>query len=314
MVPTEAQWLELALVVDGELAEAVAEVLSRYAPGGVAVESTGIRDEAEGEGVPEGPLRVTAYLPVDDRLGEVRRRIEEALGHLSAIRPLPPLRTRWIREADWVAQWKAHYHPVTVGSRLVIVPAWMDNPIPQRVPLFLDPGMAFGTGMHPTTQMCLAEVERLVRPGMTVLDIGCGSGILSIAALKLGAAQAVGVDTDPEAVRAAQANAQRNGVGERFVAFPGSVAEVLAGKGPVTQAPLVLANILAGVLVRLLREERLAETITPGGHVVLSGILDGQEADVQRAARAVGLTLARRRQVEDWVTLTYRRPDNPLAA
>lgn len=308
MAQSEAQWLELSLVVDGELAEAVTEVLSRYAPGGVAVESTGIRDEAEGEGVPEGPLRVAAYLPVDGNLSEARRQIEVALGHLSAIRPLPPLRTRWIREADWAEQWKAHYRPVTVGDRLVIVPAWMDNPLPQRIPLFLDPGMAFGTGMHPTTQMCLAEVERLVRPGMPVLDIGCGSGILSIAALKLGAAMAVGVDTDPEAVRAAQANAARNGVGERFVAFPGSVAEVLAGKGPVTQAPLVLANILAGVLVRLLREERLAETVSPGGHLVLSGILEGQEAEVYQAARAVGLTLARRRQVEDWVTLTCLRP------
>lgn len=310
MTEPAAQWLELSLVVDGELAEAVAEVLSRYAPGGVAVESTGIRDETEGEGGPEGPLRVAAYLPVGHRLSEVRRQIEEALGHLSAIRPLPMVRTRWIREADWAEQWKAHYRPVTVGERLVIVPAWMENPLPERIPLFLDPGMAFGTGMHPTTQMCLAEVERLVRPGMTVLDIGCGSGILSIAALKLGAAQAVGVDTDPEAVRAARANAGRNGVGARFAAFPGSVAEVLAGKGPVTQAPLVLANILAGVLVRLLREERLAETLAPAGHLVLSGILEGQEAEVHQAARAVGLTLAHRRQVEDWVTLTYLRPSS----
>ena len=310
MTEPAAQWLELSLVVDGELAEAVAEVLSRYAPGGVAVESTGIRDETEGEGVPEGPLRVAAYLPVDHRLSEVRRQIEEALGHLSAIRPLPMVRTRWIREADWAEQWKAHYRPVTVGERLVIVPAWMENPLPERIPLFLDPGMAFGTGMHPTTQMCLAEVERLVRPGMTVLDIGCGSGILSVAALKLGAAQAVGVDTDPEAVRAARANAGRNGVGARFAALAGSVAEVLAGKGPVTQAPLVLANILVGVLVRLLREERLAETVAPAGHLVLSGILEGQEAEVHQAARAVGLTLAHRRQVEDWVTLTYLRPSS----
>ncbi|HEY58418.1 MAG TPA: 50S ribosomal protein L11 methyltransferase, partial [Anaerolineae bacterium] len=97
MTEPAAQWLELSLVVDGELAEAVAEVLSRYAPGGVAVESTGIRDKTEGEGVPKGPLRVAAYLPVDHRLSEVRRQIEEALGHLSAIRPLPTVRTRWIR-------------------------------------------------------------------------------------------------------------------------------------------------------------------------------------------------------------------------
>ncbi len=302
-----AQWLELALVVDGELAEAVAEVFHRYVPGGVAVESTGIRDEPGGEGKPTGPLRVAAYLPVDGDLETTRRQIEEALGHLSAIRPLPPLQTRWIAERDWAEAWKAHYRPVTVGQRLVIVPAWMDNPLPDRVPLFLDPGMAFGTGMHPTTQMCLVEVERLVRPGMEVLDIGCGSGILAIAALKLGAERAFGVDTDAEAVRAALENARRNGVGDRFTAAQGSVAEVRAGAGPFTQAPLVLANILADVLVRLLREEGLADTVAPGGHLVLAGILEGQAAEVEQAAAAKGLRLTHRQQVEDWVTLTVQR-------
>ncbi len=303
----KAQWLELWLVVDGELAEAVAEVLNRYVPGGVVIESTAIRDDPHGEGVPTGPLRVAAYLPVAEGLEALRRQVEEALGHLSAIRPLPPLHTRLITAEDWAEAWKAHYRPVTVGERLVIVPAWMANPLPERVPLFLDPGMAFGTGMHPTTQMCLLEVEHLVAPGVSVLDIGCGSGILSIAALKLGAQQAFGVDTDPAAVESARANAQRNGVAERFVVAQGSVAEVRAGRGPFTQAPLVLANILAGVLVRLLREEGLSQVVTPGGHLVLSGILADQAASVAQAAAASGLRQVRQRQVTDWVTLTYQR-------
>ncbi len=299
-------WLEVTLEVDGEAAEAVAEVLSRFAPGQVAVESTAIAEDPDGEGYPVGPLRVRAYVPWDEQVEQQRQRIAEALYFLSRLRSLPEPTFRRVETADWTEAWKVHYRPVPIGRRLVVVPAWMDNPLPERIPLLLDPGMAFGTGMHPTTQMCLAEVERLTRPGIRVLDVGCGSGILAIAALKLGAAMAVGVDTDAEAVRVAQENARRNGVAERFVVAQGSVAEVLAGVGPFTQAPLVLANILAGVLVTLLQEEGLATLLTPEGHLVLSGILAHQAESVLAAAEEAGLRLAHRRQIEDWVTLTVR--------
>lgn len=304
MNPTPQAWLEVTLEVDGEAAEAVAEVLNRFAPGQVVIESTAIAEDPQGEGYPVGPLRVRAYLPWDENVEEQRRRIEEALYFLSRLRPLPEPTFRRLETKDWAEAWKAYYRPVPIGRRLIIVPAWMDNPFPERVALLLDPGMAFGTGMHPTTQMCLAEVERLVQPGMPVLDIGCGSGILAIAALKLGAALAVGVDTDPEAVQVAQENARRNGVADRFVVAQGSVAEVRAGVGPFRQAPLVLANILAGVLVTLLREEGLGTLVAPGGHLVLSGILAPQAEEVLAAAEAVGLRLSHRRQIEDWVTLT----------
>lgn len=308
MSKAPAAWLEVALEVDGERAEAVAEVLQRFAPGQVVIESTRIAEDPEGEGYPVGPLRVKAYLPWDETVEERRQQVREALYYLGRILPLPEPTFRRLEVRDWADAWKAYYRPVTIGQRLVIVPAWMENPYPDRVALTLDPGMAFGTGMHPTTQMCLAEVERLTTAGVDVLDIGCGSGILAIAALKLGANRAVGVDTDPEAVRVARENAARNGVAERFVVAQGSVAEVRAGVGPFVEAPLVLANILAGVLVRLLREEGLAATVTPGGYLVLSGILAEQAEEVLAVAEAAGLTLAQRRQMGDWVTLTVRRP------
>ncbi len=300
------RWLELSLEVDGELAEAVAEVLARFAPNRVAIEASHIQDQPDGEGVPTGPVRVAAYLPVDEDLETTRQRIEEALWHLHVIRPLPQPTYRFLQEQDWAEAWKHAYRPIAVGERLMIVPAWLENPDPQRVPLLLDPGMAFGTGTHPTTQMCLAEVERLVQPGMTVLDVGCGSGILSIAALKLGAVRALGVDTDPQAVAVAQENAARNGVAEGFRAAVGSVEALRQPPlGPV-QAPLVLANILAPILVRLLDEEGLADLLTPDGALVLSGILETQAEDVLAAARRAGLALAHRRQMDDWVTLTVK--------
>lgn len=306
--PDAPQWLEVSLEVDGEMAEAVAEVLARYAPNRVVLESTAIQDQPDGEGMPTGPVRVMAYLPVDDALETTRQRLEEALWHLHVIRPLPQPTYRTLGENDWAEAWKHAYRPIPVGERLMIVPAWMENPDPQRIPLLLDPGMAFGTGTHPTTQMCLAEVERLTRPGMTVLDVGCGSGILSIAALKLGAAEAIGVDTDPQAVAVALENAARNGVAAGFRAAEGSVEALRTPPLGPRQAPLVLANILAPVLVKLLDEAGLADLVAPAGHLVLSGILEGQADDVLAAAQRAGLQFAHRRQIEDWVTLTVAMP------
>ncbi len=307
MITPPQTWLEVSLEVDGEMAEAVAEVLARFAPNRVVLESTHIQDQPQGEGVPVGPVRVAAYLPVDETLEATRGRLEEALWHLHVIRPLPQPTYRRLQEEDWAEAWKHAYRPLAVGVRLMIVPAWLDNPEPQRIPLVLDPGMAFGTGTHPTTQMCLVEVERLVQPGTTVLDVGCGSGILSIAALKLGAARALGVDTDPQAVTVALENAARNQVAAGFTAAVGSVEALRRSPlGPV-QGELVLANILAPVLVDLLRAHGLADVVAAGGRLVLSGILEDQAPAVLNAARAAGLRLVRQQQRDDWVALTVAR-------
>ncbi len=298
----EKSWLEISLIVDGELAEAVAEVLARYVPNGVVVESTQIIPDPEGEGHMAGPLRVCGYLDPDADIEETRRRIEEGLWYLSRISPMPTPQFRVIQEVNWVEAWKEHYHPIPVGKRLLIIPAWLQPENPNRIPIRIDPGMAFGTGTHPTTQLCLALAEDRIQPGETVIDIGSGSGILSIAALRLGAAHALGVDIEAEAVTSALQNATLNQV-ERWLELGlGSVSEVRRGQFSIRKAPIVFANILAPILVRLF-EDGLADLVESGGCAILSGILVEQEASVLAAAERFGLKLIERQQIEDWVAL-----------
>jgi len=300
----QANWIEVELIVEGELAEAVAEVLGRFVSGGVAIESTAVTasdDDSVGQAV--GPLRVCGYLPVDDQLEENRRRLEEALWYLGRIRPMPAPQFRPVQEQDWSQTWKQHYRPIPIGKRLVVVPAWLESPDPGRIAIRMDPGMAFGTGTHPTTQLCLELLEAyLPEDAAAVIDVGCGSGILAVAALKLGVRAALGVDIDPEAVQAAQANAELNGVAERLEVKLGSAAEISGGNTSLKKAPLVLANILAPVIIRLL-DDGLADLLDPGGVLVLSGILDEQAGEVEGALEAHGLVFLERRQIADWVAI-----------
>jgi ribosomal protein L11 methyltransferase len=184
---------------------------------------------------------------------------------------------------------------------------------PERIAIKIDPGMAFGTGTHPTTQLCLELMERSSDllglkdlTGLRVIDVGCGSGILSIAAIKLGAKTVVGVDIDEESVKNSRENADTNGVGEELILGVGSVSEILEGQFAFKQAPLVVANILAPVIVRLF-DAGLADLIAEHGAIVLSGILFEQEQNVIEAGQAKGLQLNERRQIGDWVALTMSR-------
>lgn len=300
-------WLEVSLIVDGELAEAVAEVLARYIPAGVVIESTAVTTAPQDEGGQAvGPMRVCGYLPLDEKLEETRRRIEQGLWYLGRIRPLPPPTFKPFEEVDWVEAWKEHYHPIPVGQRLVIVPVWLEPPAGGRIPIRIDPGMAFGTGTHPTTQLCLELLDEFdaqrLPPDYRVLDIGCGSGILSSAALKLGASGALGVDIDPLAVQAARQNALTNGVSDRLEVGVGSVSELRAGKFAIQQAELVFANILAPIILRLFAAG-LAQLVCAGGILILSGILAEQAEEVVAAAEQQGLRIIEQRQMGDWVAV-----------
>lgn len=309
------QWLEVSLIVDGELAEAVAEVLARFAPEGVVIESTRIDPNGAPEGAVIGPLRVAAYLPVNEQIEETRQKLEESLWYLGRIRPLPQAIYQKIEQTDWSQSWKEHYQPISIGQRLVIVPAWLENPLPERIPIRIDPGMAFGTGTHPTTQLCLEMIEEValtfppgevVREKFTLIDVGCGSGILSIAALKLGATHALGVDIDEQAIITAWGNALGNGIMEGLELGAGSVAEIRQGKFSLQKTPLVVANILAPIIIQLF-EDGLGELMLPDGKLILSGILAEQAEQVLTAGKKQGFQLVNNKQMGDWVCLTFQR-------
>ena len=301
-------WLEVSLTVNGELAESVADVFARFAPNGVMTEQGVKFLDEEDEGTATGPITVRAYLEVNDQLEETRQKLEESLFYLGMIQPLPTPAYKQIADQNWMEAWKLHYKPILIGQRLLILPAWLESPEPNRIPIKIDPGMAFGTGTHPTTQLCLElmEVSTDHRPLSTVIDVGCGSGILSIAALKLGATKVLGVDIDIESVKNSRENADTNGVGEELLLGQGSVTEVLSGSFQFKSAPLVVANILAPIIIRLF-DAGLADLVEPNGEIILSGILAHQAENVIEAAQAKGLKRNDQRQIADWVAISLKR-------
>lgn len=304
-MPNEpASWLRISLEVAPELAEAVSEVLARYIPGGVVIESTAIEADAEDEGRAVGPLRVSGYIPADAELESTRAKIEQGLRYLALIQPIPKPSYQTIQEQNWMESWKQHYRPLPVGERLLILPAWIDMETGGRVSIRIEPGMAFGTGVHPTTQLSLLLLEHYVQPGKSVIDVGCGSAILAIAAAKLGAAPVVAVDIDAQALDNARHNARLNKVDIEI--GQGSITEVLAGQFGLQQADIVVANILAPVLTRLL-DEGLAKLIKPGGVLVLSGILAEQEGEMKKSLEKMKLQIIGERRIEDWIGLAIQK-------
>ena len=290
MPASSMEWLEVSVTVENEAAEAVAEALSRYVYRGVVI-------EAGPDGWDAGPVIVRAYLPADDQLQANKRRVEEALWHLDQIWPVPAPTFRPVAEADWAEVWKERLNVLHIGRHIVIRPSWRDYvPAPGDIVIQLDPGMAFGTGLHPTTQMCLVALEKLVRQEAKVLDLGTGSGILAIAAAKLGAGRVLAVDNDPVAVKTAQGNVVTNGVQGIVNLVCGSLAEVSGSYD------LVVVNILARVIVEMV-QEGLAARVCPGGVLIAAGILADQEPEVVAALEQEGLVLTGRQWKDDWVCL-----------
>jgi ribosomal protein L11 methyltransferase len=316
-------WLELSVEAEAEAAEAVGELLAQYGYNGGVVVDQPIIPGADG---PEytydtgRPVTLRTYLPLDEHAEEARARVEQALWHLGQLRTVGPLRVQQFEEQDWANAWKRHYTIQRIGERTVVVPSWLEyEPQPGDVVLRLDPGMAFGTGLHPTTQLCLALLERHTRPEARALDLGCGSGILAIAAARMGAT-VLALDTDPIAVDATRTNVALNGLEGRVRAEEGSLGAGAAlghwlgweAATPNSEAhershgqfDLIVANIIARVLAALAAD--MAAALAPGGMLISSGIIAEREDEVALAYAAAGLERIERRQEGDWVALVHR--------
>lgn len=299
------RWLELTVEADIEAVEAVSEIFGRLGRGAAVQPTRLIRDPDDERSVredPASPFVITAHVPDDGDAAAAIDRTERALWHLQAfgLRPMSPMRVRTVDDADWAEAWKAHYTPQRIG-RIVVMPSWLDEPVGRDdVVLRLDPGMAFGTGLHPTTRGCLTLLQQVSPMPERVLDLGSGSGILAIAALALGAGSAVCLDTDPIAVEATLANADANGFAGRVEASRGSLPDAAA-----ESYPLVLANLVAALLVEL--AQPLASHTASGGTLLASGIIAPRGGEVVAALEGAGFALSERLDDGEWVSLRMVR-------
>lgn len=304
----EVHWIEVKIQCNGELAEALAEVLGRFVSNGVALESITAFNPHTNKNKPTGEMTVSGYLAVNEHLEEKQQKLEESLWHLSQIAPVAKPQFTPVRDEDWMAAWKQHYTPIAIGESLLISPAWeTPESKPGQVIIRINPAMAFGTGAHPTTQLCLRLLERHIHSGMAVIDVGCGSGILTIAALKLGAESALSVDISDEAVASTKENIGLNQIQpECYQVGKGSVEEILTGRFSFKEAPLVMVNILAPVIIHLF-EQGLRDLVSTGGRLLLSGILDHQFQDVMKISQRSGFSLIEQLTHDDWVALALAR-------
>jgi ribosomal protein L11 methyltransferase len=285
----------------------VAELFGRFGYNeGVVIEEPFVQ-EPDGDNLTvdvSKPVRLRTYLPAESIDAETIDAIRSGLRSLNMIRPVGELTVERRKEEDWANTWKEFYRPVKVGTRTVVRPPWQEyEPAGDEIVVVLDPGMAFGNGTHHTTRLALVGLEALIEPGMTVFDGGTGSGILAIAAAKLGARHIDGVDIDPVSVRTAIENVERNQLSAPIHLETGSIGQGEPFDG--VQYDLVLANIIARILIEL--NEGIVDRVRPGGLLVLSGIIENREDETRATFERHPLDFVERRQEEDWVSIVYRK-------
>jgi ribosomal protein L11 methyltransferase len=322
--------LEISVETDGEAAEAVSAVFNQYNRNGTVIEEVW-----QGANQPL-LVKVKTFLSAEHSEA-ILPKIEEALWHLGQLYPIPSPSVRWLSEADWAEAWKADYTVQHIGKRIVIKPSWLSYTATlDEVVIELDPGLAFGTGLHPSTRLSLEALEQHLKPGDQVLDVGTGSGILAIAAAKLGASHVVALDIDDMALQVARENIARNAV-ERMVSLQKAslvpmssftISGIAADSFPLEEGSrsigedqpqlfnasglwdgafdLLVMNITADVIAK--SAHAIAQCLSIGGIFIVSGIIQTQEELVRQALSAANLTVRRRRTEKDWVTLMGQHP------
>ena len=292
-------WQELSITVPHEYVEPISYLFGRYGKG-VSTELAG-----------EGKVLLRTYLTTRSR--QRIARIDVGVRLVGAIEPIGDLEIRELPEdEDWMESWKSHFRILRIGTRLVIKPTWLEldfTASPDDIVIEIDPGIAFGTGYHPTTDTCLQAMEQHIAPGMTVLDLGTGSGILTIAAIKLGAGLVTALDIDSQAVTAARRNFRRLGINKQVKLGQGSVPHPTA---PAGDFDLAVANISArGVADRC---PFIFTALKPGALFIASGLLNTQKEEVATVVEPLGFSLISEWPQEEWTTLLYRAPETPVEA
>jgi len=299
-MPTNNDWLEFKVEVPFEFVEPVAELFRKFGKGGVAIEEAGGWNPDEGESPPERPSAILrTYMPQTPGYRSNREMIHIGIQLISKITEISELEERDIAEKEWEDAWKAHFTPLRIGKRLIVQPPWRRGEERHGdVVIEIDPGLAFGTGHHPTTHRVLEAMEWLLKPGQNVLDVGSGSGILSVGAAKLGAGKIIGVEIDNIALKAGRSNLRVNGVSGHARFYTGTLPNSHAPEG---WADLILANINSVALTNLAPE--LKRVGKRGGHLVAAGILQERQKQVEDAFSKAGIVINDRIYDDDWVAL-----------
>ena len=309
------RWARISVVTTHEGADLIANILMELGAAGTEIDDPSLVNEYIDAGLwdytdlPRAEdtetVTVRAYLPEDARLESSLLALAEriaALRHAGAALGAGTISHSFVADEDWAETWKAYIHTEKIGERIVVRPTWEEyTPSADEIVIELDPGAAFGTGAHATTAMCLRWLEHLVSPGMRVYDMGCGSGILAVAAAKLGAGEVIAMDYDPVAVSVAEENIRQNNV-HNVVACESDLLSACEGAAP---AELITANIIADVIIRLFAQ--LDRHLAPGGTLLASGIIDDRIADVEHAAAEHGFTVLDMTCEKEWAAMIIRR-------
>ena len=309
------RWARISVVTTHEGADLIANILMELGAAGTEIDDPSLVNEYIDAGLwdytdlPRAEdtetVTVRAYLPEDARMESSLLALAEriaALRHAGAALGAGTISHSFVADEDWAETWKAYIHTEKIGERIVVRPTWEEyTPSADEIVIELDPGAAFGTGAHATTAMCLRWLEHLVSPGMRVYDVGCGSGILAVAAAKLGAGEVIAMDYDPVAVSVAEENIRQNNV-HNVVACESDLLSACEGAAP---AELITANIIADVIIRLFAQ--LDRHLALGGTLLASGIIDDRIADVEHAAAQHGFTVLDMTCEKEWAAMIIRR-------